>query len=93
VSLRSLEQKSPLNIYVEEADKYFNEMKLNVARNCIIALHRMYIPNAANKLKDTLIATMPALFLETVKREEIANDANNASLFSNTTLSDIKINK
>ncbi|MDR2821489.1 MAG: preprotein translocase subunit SecA [Mycoplasmataceae bacterium] len=75
VNLRSLEQKSPLNIYVEEADRNFNEMKVGVARNCIIALHRMYIPGAANNLKDQLIRTMPALFKEQVKEQEISSDA------------------
>ncbi|GMO15280.1 MAG: preprotein translocase subunit SecA [Mycoplasmoidaceae bacterium] len=75
VHLRSLEQKSPLNIYVEEADKDFKEMKVNVARSCVTALHRMFIPNAANDLKDQLIRTMPSLFREEVKSDEISNDA------------------
>jgi hypothetical protein len=71
-------------------------MKNNVARNCIIALHRMYIPNSANRLKDTLILTMPTLFNESVKNSEITSDtkdANSESRIINTTLTDAKIIK
>jgi hypothetical protein len=44
--LRSLEQRSPLNIYVGEADKNFNIMKVHIAIGCIVAIHRMFVPNA-----------------------------------------------
>ncbi|MCQ2956388.1 MAG: hypothetical protein MJ233_00495 [Mycoplasmoidaceae bacterium] len=54
VTLRSLEQKSPLNIYVEEADKHFNTLKNNVAHKVVISIHRLYIPNIAATINDRL---------------------------------------
>lgn len=54
VTLRSLEQKSPLNIYVEEADKHFNTLKKNVAHKVVISIHRLYIPNIAATIIDRL---------------------------------------
>ena len=54
VTLRSLEQKSPLNIYVEEADKHFDRLKQNVAHKVIISIHRLYIPNIAGIINDRL---------------------------------------
>ena len=44
VSLRSLEQKSPLNIYVDEGDAFFTELKKNVAHNVIVNISRIYVP-------------------------------------------------
>lgn len=44
VNLRSLEQRSPLNIYVDEADKHFADMKKNVAHTVINNINRIYIP-------------------------------------------------
>jgi hypothetical protein len=67
-----LEQKSPLNIYVEEADKHFDFMKLNVARNCIVALHRYFIPNAAKSVKQTLSNIMPEALLPIAISEVIS---------------------
>lgn len=54
VSLRSLEQKSPLNIYTEEADKHFNLMKKNVAHKIIIDIHRRYNPEGIKIFFDKL---------------------------------------
>ncbi|MCQ3915560.1 MAG: hypothetical protein MJ195_02280 [Mycoplasmoidaceae bacterium] len=54
VTLRSLEQKSPLNIYVEEADQHFNTLKKNVAHKVVISIHRLYIPNIAGVINDRL---------------------------------------
>ncbi|MCQ2789848.1 MAG: hypothetical protein MJ229_05670 [bacterium] len=54
VTLRSLEQKSPLNIYVEEADKHFEILKKNVAHKVIISIHRLYIPKIAGVLLERL---------------------------------------
>lgn len=54
VTLRSLEQKSPLNIYVEEADKHFNILKNNVAHKVVISIHRLYIPNIAATINERL---------------------------------------
>ena len=54
VTLRSLEQKSPLNIYVEEADRHFTTLKKNVAHKVVISIHRLYIPNIAATINDRL---------------------------------------
>ena len=54
VALRSLEQKSPLNIYTEEADKLFNSMKKEVAHKIIIAIHRRYNPEGIKIFFDKL---------------------------------------
>ena len=54
VTLRSLEQKSPLNIYVEEADKHFTTLKKNVAHKVVISIHRLYIPQVASLVADRL---------------------------------------
>lgn len=54
VTLRSLEQKSPLNIYVEEADKHFNTLKKNVAHKVIISIHKLYIPKISSIVNDRL---------------------------------------
>ncbi|MCQ3907841.1 MAG: hypothetical protein MJ219_03845 [Mycoplasmoidaceae bacterium] len=54
VTLRSLEQKSPLNIYVEEADKHFSKLKQNVAHKVVISIHRLYIPNIAGIINERL---------------------------------------
>ncbi len=54
VTLRSLEQKSPLNIYVEEADQHFETLKKNVAHKVIISIHRLYIPKIVGVLAERL---------------------------------------
>lgn len=54
VMLRSLEQKSPLNIYVEEADKHFTILKNNVAHKVIISIHKLYIPNIVAIINERL---------------------------------------
>lgn len=54
VALRSLEQKSPLNIYTEEADKLFNSMKKKVAHKIIIDIHRRYNPEGMKIFFDKL---------------------------------------
>lgn len=46
VNLRSLEQKSPLNIYVDEADKLFKMLIIHVAHKVIINIHNLYNPAA-----------------------------------------------
>lgn len=63
VQLRSLEQRSPLNIYVEEADWNFNEMKKNVAHQVIISIHRIYIPKVNDQLREELKKILPQLNL------------------------------
>jgi preprotein translocase subunit SecA len=64
VSLRSLEQRSPLNIYVQEADYNFNEMKKNVAHNSVISLHRIYIPKVNEELHNQLSQVLPAIVVK-----------------------------
>ena len=54
VTLRSLEQKSPLNIYVEEADKHFTTLKKNVAHKVVISIHRLYIPKITGIVAERL---------------------------------------
>ena len=54
VALRSLEQKSPLNIYTEEADKLFNLMKEKVAHKIIIDIHHRYNPEGIKIFFDKL---------------------------------------
>lgn len=63
VQLRSLEQRSPLNIYVEEADASFNEMKKNVAHQVIISIHHIFIPKVNEQLKEELTKILPQLNL------------------------------
>jgi hypothetical protein len=53
-------------------------MKLSVARACIIALHKMYIPDAGNKLRDTIINTIPGL-IKQVSVEQILDVGTNAT--------------
>jgi preprotein translocase subunit SecA len=50
VTLRSLEQRSPLNIYVEEADKFFTQMKHNISYRVITRYAKIYVPNIQNEL-------------------------------------------
>ncbi|MDR0739929.1 MAG: preprotein translocase subunit SecA [Mycoplasmataceae bacterium] len=70
VSLRSLEQRSPLNIYVEEADWHFNEMRKNVAHQIIISFHRLYIPKINEELHNNLAKVLPERQLDAPKKIE-----------------------
>jgi hypothetical protein len=64
VSLRSLEQRSPLNIYVEEADKNFTQLKKNVAIGSVTSFHRIFVPNFQNEIRATLSAVLPGSVIE-----------------------------
>ncbi|MBQ6970374.1 hypothetical protein IJQ19_02085 [bacterium] len=57
VNLRSLEQKSPLNIYVDEADKLFKLLINHVAHKVIITIHNLYNPAAIPIMVDELYKT------------------------------------
>ena len=57
VNLRSLEQKSPLNIYVDEADKLFKLLINHVAHKVIITIHNLYNPAATPIMVDELYKT------------------------------------
>lgn len=73
VTLRSLEQRSPLNIYVDDADKNFSQMKKNVAHQCVMALHRIYIPKVNEELHNSLGEILPQLVIVATKGEQINN--------------------
>ncbi|MDR3257284.1 MAG: preprotein translocase subunit SecA [Mycoplasmataceae bacterium] len=73
VSLRSLEQRSPLNIYVEEADWHFAEMKKSVAHQCIISLHRIYIPKINEELHNNLGRVLPQVKIRGVEEAKLPN--------------------
>lgn len=68
VQLRSLEQRSPLNIYIEEADWHFNQMRIQIARSCLITFFRMFIPNAQQEIHNRLAYAFQGLVIS--KHEE-----------------------
>jgi hypothetical protein len=65
--LRSLEQRSPLNIYVNEADKNFNLMRKNVAIGCVSAINKFYVNGANTKLFEILKKEYPTMLNENYK--------------------------
>jgi hypothetical protein len=73
--LRSLEQKSPLNIYVIEADKNFEIMKDNVANGCILAICKFFIAEINKKIFEVLKAKINEKYLldyaSTVQQQHI----------------------
>jgi preprotein translocase subunit SecA len=74
VSLRSLEQRSPLNIYVDEADKFFNEMKKNIAHAIIVSIHNLYIPKINQELFNSLSSVVSAALTDNpTKVNEVDN--------------------
>ncbi|WEK83283.1 MAG: preprotein translocase subunit SecA [Mycoplasma sp.] len=64
VNLRSLEQRSPLNIYVEEADQRFKEMKENVAHYVINSINRIYVPKINEAILNKLSEVLPKLKID-----------------------------
>jgi preprotein translocase subunit SecA len=58
VSLRSLEQRSPLNIYVEEAEKRFDILKKNTAHKVVLSIYRLYVPKAQEAIVEKLHENM-----------------------------------
>ena len=64
VSLRSFEQRSPLNIYVEEADNHFKEMKTLVANQCVCSINRIYIPKINDAIINELNNILPNLKID-----------------------------
>lgn len=80
VALRSLEQKSPLNIYTEEADKLFNSMKKKVAHKIIIAIHRRYNPEGMK------------IFFDKLFENKIISSERKEKLLSNYSISNKTIN-
>lgn len=97
VQLRSLEQRSPLNIYVEEADWNFNEMKKNIAHQVIVSLHRIFIPKVNEELRKELEKILPKLNLtsealvenpkiDDIKIEEVFNSKPDLKINTNPKL-------
>jgi preprotein translocase subunit SecA len=72
VTLRSLEQTSPLNIYVEEADKNFTKLKTDIAVNSVSSFNSLFIPDFNEAFRTSLAAVNPAYIL--VSLEAVAND-------------------
>jgi preprotein translocase subunit SecA len=89
VSLRSLEQKSPLNIYIEESDNNFEALKLAVARNTIYAIHKFFVANATLTLQKTLAKTNPGILtrdvLNSLMSQTVVKEINRNSSVSNVT--------
>lgn len=54
VNLRSLEQKSPLNIYVEEGNALFEKMQDNIVTNAILAFCALNLANQQQGLINCL---------------------------------------
>ncbi|MCF0217762.1 MAG: preprotein translocase subunit SecA [Malacoplasma sp.] len=54
VNLRSLEQRSPLNIYIEDGNNLFEKMKIDVVNDTIAALCNLSLPNESNELREAL---------------------------------------
>jgi preprotein translocase subunit SecA len=93
VSLRSLEQRSPLNIYVEEADKQFENLKLSVARGMIITLHRYSVPNANREFIKHFIATNPAILTQPMIDNYLPDDVKKEFNKDQITVNEISSNE
>jgi len=98
VQLRSLEQKSPLNIFVEEADSLFNTLKVNIARTSIIALHRIYMPQYNNIMIENIRKTTPSMLQDNTffnpppsSQFYVPNDSSSPSIASETPNASITI--
>lgn len=64
VSLRSFEQRSPLNIYVEEADKHFNEMKNDIAYITIKQINHIFVPRVNEAIFNELSNVLDTLNID-----------------------------
>ena len=76
VNLRSLEQRSPLNIYVEEADKHFEDMKQKVAHTTIVQINHIFVPRVNEAIFNELSNVLTALNINTKAYEELKNRNN-----------------
>ena len=56
VHLRSLEQRSPLNIYIEDGNNLFEKMKNDIVRDVILGACKLSLPNEQEKIRDALSA-------------------------------------
>jgi preprotein translocase subunit SecA len=82
VNLRSFEQRSPLNIYVEEADKHFNEMKRNVAHAAIIQINHIFVPKVNEAIFNELSSVLDTLNIDKKIYEDLKN-RNNDQIIQN----------
>jgi hypothetical protein len=76
---------------VEEADRNLTAMKLAIARSCVIALHKMFIPNANTRMKETLLATTPEIVLKQVASELTPKAIEKAFIVPETIVQQIKL--
>ncbi|MBP5256764.1 MAG: preprotein translocase subunit SecA [Mycoplasma sp.] len=82
VNLRSYEQRSPLNIYVEEADKHFNEMKKNVAHLSIRQINHIFVPRVNEAIFNELSNILDTLNIDKKVYEKL-KDRNNEQIIQN----------
>ncbi len=54
VNLRAYEQKTPLNIYIEEGNNYFEEMKKIIVHSSFFGFNNMVLPNQSQQIKEDL---------------------------------------
>ncbi len=54
VNLRSLEQRSPLNIYIEDGNNLFEKMKSDIVRDVINGICKLSLPNETAEITDAL---------------------------------------
>lgn len=83
--LRSLEQRSPLNIYVEEADWNFNEMRKNIAHQVILSLHKIFLPRSNDNLRLALrnILNKHDLTLSAITQKAVDSNVDNINTITN----------
>ena len=82
VNLRSLEQRSPLNIYVEEADKHFEDMKQKVAHATVIQINHIFVPRVNEAIFNELSNVLSTLNINKKAYEELKS-RNNDSIIQN----------
>ena len=82
VNLRSLEQRSPLNIYVEEADKHFEDMKQKVAHATVFQINHIFVPRVNESIFNELSNVLTALNINKKAYEELKS-RNNDSIIQN----------
>lgn len=54
VNLRSLEQRSPLNIYIEDGNNLFEKMKSDIVHSVINQICELSLPNEQEKVREAL---------------------------------------
>ena len=54
VNLRAYEQKSPLNLYIEDGNRFFETMKSEIVNNVLNTLFVTPLPDEEKRLRATL---------------------------------------